>query len=170
MIPKRLLFPALFLLLAGLGFVGRYLYKTPAMGIGDKPVLEMQLANGQPFSLSKMNGKYVLLDFWGSWCGPCIAEMPKIKRMREGLVAKGIPFEVVSLAAEQDSNRWASTVEHLGMNWPNHYLGLQMFESPVFKQFGVRVIPAKLLVNKEGKIIATNLSIVEMEQLIEQGK
>jgi thiol-disulfide isomerase/thioredoxin len=162
---KSYIFPLLLLLVIAGGIIGRYLYTRPNFVQGQAAAdFSWQTADGKTVKLTDLRGKYVLLDFWGSWCGPCIQELPKIVALHQKFKDKG--FEVVSIAAENDKLRWERAVSALAMTWPHQVLGLEMFESPVFKQYGVRVIPAKFLVNPKGDILMHNADLTQIEQVL----
>jgi thiol-disulfide isomerase/thioredoxin len=152
-------------------FIGRYLYAQPKFINGEAaPDFKVALRDGTPFQLSQLKGSYVLLDFWGSWCGPCIQEVPALKRLHDGFHnvpfsdAKG--FEIVSVGIETDKSRWENAINALQMNWQYHTSDLQNLNSPLAKQFGVRVIPTKFLLNTEGVIIGVNQSAEEIEKFL----
>jgi thiol-disulfide isomerase/thioredoxin len=140
--------------------VGRYFYKKPSVINGETaPNFTSIKIDGEAFDLSTMRGQYILLDFWGSWCGPCIAE----KKFKD---AKN--FDIVSFGVEKDRARWAATIQQLDMNHWQHISDFKYLESPVTVLYGVRVIPTKILLNTEGVIIGVNLPMEEMEKLLNE--
>ena len=136
------------------------------------------LADGTPFRLSDLRGKYVLLDFWGSWCGPCLAEMPEIKNLHEKYGAarfeKASGFVIVSVAIEKDEKRWQRALNRLQMPWRYHILdratNLRFFDSPIAAQYGVRQVPTKILIDAEGHIIEVDISPREIAAFLEKGR
>ncbi len=157
--------------LAVAGVFGRYLYKTPRYITGDQAAeITSKLPDSTDFRLSQLQGKYVLLDFWGSWCGPCIQEMPEITALYHQFHGKtfidATDFEVVSIGIERDAERWQRAQAALNMAWPYQISDLQMFDSPIAKQYGIRVIPSKLLLNPQGVIIGTNQSTDEIQKVL----
>lgn len=136
----------------------------------DVPNIEARLIDGKTFSLEELRGSYTLIDFWGSWCGPCRAESPQLVEMHRRYTnasfkdAEG--FEVVSVAIETDERRWRAAIAQDNLDWPYHIAEFERFESPVAKEFGVREIPTKYLLNPDGKIIGVNLSFEEMDKLL----
>lgn len=155
-----------------LGILGRYLYKKPDVINGEAaPNIVGTQLDGTPFDLSSLRGKYVLLDFWGSWCGPCISEAPELRRLVSAQKArrftKAAGFELVAVGIERDRARWEMTVQQLGTADWIHVSDFQNLDSPIAKSYGVRVIPTKFLLNTEGVIMAVNPSISDIEKLLE---
>lgn len=151
--------------------LGRYLYMQPKFINGEKAQeIEASLISGDAFKLSEQKGKYILIDFWGSWCGPCIAEFPALKALNAKYT--GANFEILSIAVEQDEQRWRKAIERFALNWDLHVLdlatSLRFFDSKIAADYGIKEVPTKYLLNPDGQIIGVNLSFEEMDKILSE--
>ncbi|NLR80716.1 TlpA family protein disulfide reductase [Chitinophaga eiseniae] len=122
-------------------------------------------ANGKPVKLSDYRGKYVLLDFWASWCGPCRAENPNVLDNYERFHAKGLEILGVSLDDKKDA--WIKAIKDDGLEWA-HVSDLKGWKNEVAKEYNIRAVPSNFLIDKEGKIVAVNLRGEELTSKLEQ--
>lgn len=111
---------------------------------------------GKPVSLSSFRGKYVLVDFWASWCGPCRRENPNVVKVFNKFRDKNFTILSVSLDRPDAKEKWIEAIHKDGLTW-NHVSDLKFWDNAVAKQYGIRAIPQNLLLDPQGKIIAKNL-------------
>jgi peroxiredoxin len=118
---------------------------------------------GNPVSLSNFKGKYVLVDFWASWCGPCRAENPNVVKAFNKYKDKNFTILSVSLDRPNAKEKWLKAIHDDGLTW-NHVSDLKFWDNAAAKQYGIQAIPQNLLIDPQGKIIAKNLRGEELEQ------
>jgi thiol-disulfide isomerase/thioredoxin len=131
---------------------------------GDVIDLVGRPVNGEKVDLAAMPGKVVLLDFWATWCGPCIAELPNVKAAYEKYHDKG--FEIVGISLDSDEKRLEDFIEENDMPWPQLCDG-KGWDSKLAKHYGIRGIPAVFLV-KDNKIVATGVRGSRLEEKLEE--
>ena len=157
--------------IAVVGILGNYLYKKPKYAHGEvAPNFVNYLANGDSIQLSDFEGKMVLLDFWGSWCGPCREENPKLVKLYEKFNGKKFKdfedFEIISVGIETRKQRWLNAIKKDGLYWENHVSDFQRLNSKTAKLYGVREIPTKYLISPEGYIIGVNTPFEELDKIL----
>jgi thiol-disulfide isomerase/thioredoxin len=126
------------------------------------PEIALTSPEGKEIRLSSLRGKYVLIDFWASWCAPCRQENPNVIRLYKKYKNKG--FTVYSVSLDSDANAWKSAIAVDGLIWPNHVSDLLQWKSPMPQLYGFDGIPHTVLINPEGKIIGTGLRGATLEQ------
>ena len=160
------------MIIATLAYLGgRAIYFKPKFRNGENtPGISGTLLNGNKFSLEELKGNFVLIDFWGSWCGPCRKENPELVKLyrqyKETTFKNNARFEIVSVAIETDEGQWKRAIGKDQLDWAYHIVQLDRFNSPIAKVFGVREIPTKYLLNDKGKIISVNPSIKEIDRIL----
>ena len=111
---------------------------------------------GKPISLEDFKGKYVLIDFWASWCKPCRAENPNVVKAYERFNGKNFTIIGVSLDMPGRKEDWLKAIKEDGLQW-TQVSDLKFWDNAVAKLYGIRSVPQNFLLDKEGKIIAENL-------------
>ena len=115
------------------------------------PAFSEKDLNGQPLALADFKGKVVLIDFWATWCGPCVAELPNVTAAYEKFHGKG--FEVIGISLDKSHDSLTAFIKENKMPWPQSFDGL----GKLAQQYGIQSIPATFLLDGEGKIIAKDL-------------
>jgi len=109
---------------------------------------------GKPVTLASFHGKYVLLDFWASWCGPCRRENPNVVEAYKKFKNKN--FTILGVSLDDNKESWIKAFKDDGLEW-NHVSDLKGWKNAAALQYGVRAIPSNFLLDPSGKILAHNL-------------
>lgn len=135
----------------GLGAI----YELESLGIGQAaPEFTATTYHGEEFNLTDHKGKYIILDFWATWCGPCMPEIPVIKSLRDTYPEEDLA--IVSIALEEDSEKYDSFLTEKGMTWPQ-ILQEKRWEDEIPTLYNVGGIPQKYIIGPEGNIVAKHL-------------
>jgi peroxiredoxin len=136
--------------------------RTEAVKVGNEaPELILPMPNDKELALSSLRGKVVLIDFWASWCGPCLKELPNVKRAYEKYKSKG--FEILGVSLDQSRDAWLGAISKEGLTWPQ-VSDLKHWKSEACVIYAVQSIPYTVLVDKDGKILATDLRGAELDK------
>ncbi len=134
-------------------------------GPGDEMKIAFTALDGREVDLAKMTEKVVLVDFWATWCGPCVAEMPNVIAAYQKYHEKG--FEIVGISLDEDKAAVEKFTAERGMPWPQFVDG-KGWENQFVAEYGIRGIPATFLIGKGGKIVASNLRGPALEEALEK--
>lgn len=130
------------------------------------PDIDMLDAESQHRKLSDLRGQVVLLDFWASWCRPCRMENPNVVKLYKKYHEAG--FEVFSVSLDKERSAWLQAIRQDGLVWPNHVSDLKGWTSSGGAAYGITSIPATVLIDREGRIIARNLRGSELERKLKE--
>ena len=153
-------------------------YENTKIKVGQQaPELAFSTPEGKKISLAEINkGRYVLLDFWASWCGPCRRSNPGLVRMYKEYSVKKFKgaknsFTVVSVSMDKDKEKWVGAIKQDGLNWPYHMSDLVDWNTGncvTANTYGVQFIPQFLLVDPSGKILGKYMAAEEAENDIKK--
>ena len=138
--------------LEGLPFPAAQIELKRIKSLLNKPIeMAFTATNGDEVDLAKMKGKVVLVDFWATWCGPCIAALPDIKEVYQEYKDKG--FEVIGISLDEDKDSLSRFTKWSEMPWPQYFDGLGFDGNTWTLKFGVESIPTMWLVDKQGNLV-----------------
>lgn len=129
------------------------------------PEIDLADVDGKNIKLSSFKGKYVLIDFWAAWCGPCRAENPNVVRMYGEYKSKGL--EIYGVSLDDSKQAWLKAIEKDKLTWIN-VSDLKGWQSIAAKTYSVSAIPMSFLLDKQGKIIAKNLRGKALEDKLKE--
>jgi thiol-disulfide isomerase/thioredoxin len=118
-----------------------------------KPLdIKFTAVDGREVDLAKMRGKVVLIDFWATWCGPCVQELPNVLKAYKELHPKG--FEIIGISLDSDKEKLESFVKENGMDWPQFFDG-KGWKNEISTTYDIQSIPAMWLVDQKGMVVDT---------------
>jgi peroxiredoxin len=119
--------------------------------------------DGKPVKLSDYKGKYVMLDFWASWCGPCRHENPNVVKLYA--IYKSLGLNILGISLDVDKAAWAQAINNDKLTW-THASDLKTFEGPVERLYHIEAIPSDFIIDPQGIIIAKNITGTDLEEFL----
>jgi thiol-disulfide isomerase/thioredoxin len=120
--------------------------------VGDKPQLKFTATDGTKVDLDALKGKVVIVDFWATWCGPCMAEAPHMVELNDTYRPQGL--QIIGISLDEDEGRMTTTAKQLGFDWPQYFDG-KVWGNALLRKWGVDSIPRTFIIGPDGKIAWT---------------
>ncbi|MEO7212516.1 TlpA disulfide reductase family protein [Mucilaginibacter sp.] len=138
--------------------------RAKPISVGHKaPEFAITSIDGKEVKLSDYKGKYVMLDFWASWCMPCRKENPNVVKQFGKFHSKG--FNILGISLDVEKKNWASAIKSDGLTWA-HVSDLQNFEGPTERLYQVEAIPSNFIIDPQGNIAAKNITGADLEAFL----
>lgn len=138
-------------------------YATELLKPGvEAPDFNLNTPDGKSFKLSSLKGKYVVLDFWASWCPDCRKDIPEVQLMYSAFAQKGVEF--VGVSFDTDKTKWANAIEKYGIKYTQVSELIKFRDTKISKSYGVNWIPSMVLIDKDGKIMLSTVLSYKMEK------
>ncbi|AMR33263.1 hypothetical protein A0256_18475 [Mucilaginibacter sp. PAMC 26640] len=136
------------------------------ISVGHKaPEFTAKSIDDKDVKLSDYKGKYVMIDFWASWCAPCRQENPNVVKQYAAFHNKG--FEILGVSLDTEKKDWAGAIKADGLKW-THVSDLQRFEGPTERLYHIEAIPSNFLVDPSGNIVAKNITGADLETFLKK--
>ncbi|HEU0208620.1 MAG TPA: TlpA disulfide reductase family protein [Candidatus Udaeobacter sp.] len=136
--------------------------------LGHKLSLKFKALDGREVDLAKLRGKVTLIDFWATWCGPCVASLPELKRIYEECHSRGL--EIIGISYDFDRARLEDFVRNANVTWPQYFDGAS-WDNQIGREFAIRILPTMGLIDKNGilRSITTSDKVrTEIEKLLSE--
>jgi len=139
-----------------------YIERSSKILLGKKIDFDFIDINQKSYTINEFKGKLVLLEFWASWCGPCISQIPFLKQASK----KKDKIQVISISIDTDFNKWRDKIADLEMDWINiHY---KQEDNDLQENFFITGVPYNILISKNGEILRKNIAMAELLELLNQ--
>ncbi|WP_198139821.1 TlpA disulfide reductase family protein [Pedobacter sp. BAL39] len=148
---------------AGRDFAEKIAISKATLPGGYLPDFSQPDSSGNLVSLSSFKGKYVLIDFWASWCGPCRAESPSLVKAFNAYKDRG--FTIFGVSLDKNKKSWLKAIQVDKLYW-TQVSDLKYWDNDIAKKFDIRFIPQNILLDPTGKVIARNLKGEELDQTL----
>lgn len=167
----RLGIKSLYLFVLGIFFLINLNAQQVGNNIRDiAPEIKLKDPNGQEVTLSSLRGKLVIVDFWASWCIPCIKTNAILVKMYKKYKGKkfvnGLGFTIFSVSLDKTKLAWTNAINHDKLTWPYHGSNLKLWDCPAIKAYGIDAIPVSILIDGNGVILAKFSSLKELDKLL----
>jgi len=158
-------------LLSAAGAMIYYQWQKPSLVNGDLALdIKGISLQGNSTALSDYKGNYILLEFWGSWCGPCRKKHPYLVKLyqefKDVKMNGEANFHIFSYALEESENAWRQAIIKDGLEWPSHAVDLDLMKSSAANTYGVNSIPSNFLIDPDFRIIGVNLDDREIRDIL----
>ncbi|NOT35846.1 MAG: TlpA family protein disulfide reductase [Saprospiraceae bacterium] len=149
----------------------RYFYFAPKLVFGEPaPSFEEKSIHDSIINLDKYKGRYLLIDFWGSWCNPCRREnivLPLFySRYKDAKFKNADGLSILNIALENKHEAGLNAIQSDKLDWPDHIIQIEMMNSSLPKLFGIKQIPFKYLIGPDSKILLSNPDFKELDDFL----
>lgn len=142
----------------------RNMMEVKPISVGHKaPDFTTTGLDGKPVKLSDYKGKYVLIDFWASWCAPCRQENPNVVKQYAAFKNKGL--NILGISLDVDKAKWQQAIDQDKLTW-NHASDLKNFEGPTERLYHINAIPSNFMIDPQGNIVAKNITGSDLEDFL----